>query len=180
MTEKVTVARPYARAVFATAKQNETIVHIQQELLLLVELFKNERVSRLMSNHSVTSEDKILAITNNFGDVLSRHTVAFLSLLSAESRLNLLPEIYRLFVEYRQEHEGIVAVDIVSAFEMTQKEQDLFDKAIAKRLSHNVESCYSQDKSLIAGAIIRTKLLVIDCSLRGQLDKMRSELSVAV
>ena len=180
MTEKVTVARPYARAIFATAKQGKSIVLIQQELLLLVELFKNDRVSRLMNSHLTSNEDKISAITNSFGDVLSAHTVSFLSLLSKENRLNLLPEVYRLFVEYRQDHEGIVAVNVISAFKMTKKEQETFDKAIAKRLSQNVESCYSQDENLIAGAIIRTKQLVIDCSLRGQLDKMRSELSVAV
>lgn len=180
MTEKLTVARPYAKAIFSASEGRGEVVATQQQLLLLVELFKCEKVAKMMSNNLILAHEKVEAVTGCFGDVLSEQTVALLSLLATEGRLSLLPEVYGLFVDYRQEKEGVVSVEVVSAFDMSDKERAGFDKAMEDMFSKKVESSYTKDEALIAGVVVRTKQKFIDCSLRGQLEKMKSELDVAV
>ena len=180
MTEKITIARPYAKAIFAVAKKGRKVEKIQQELFLLTKMLEQERVVDFIDNYLLPPEEKAQAFEKCFGDVLSQETIGFIRILTNVSRLRLIKQVHELFVDYRRNANGIIAVDVISAYKFSASGKKEFDSIMHKLFNLKIESTYSTDDTLMAGVVVRTKRSVIDCSLVGQLDKMGQDLCKAI
>ncbi|MBT6206495.1 MAG: F0F1 ATP synthase subunit delta [Francisellaceae bacterium] len=180
MTEKITIARPYAKAIFAVAQKGQKVVKIQQELLLLSKMLEQEKVVDFIDNYLLPPEEKAQVFERCFGDILSQETVGFIRILANVSRIRLMKQIHELFVDYRRTEDGIIAVDVISAFTFSASGKKEFDSMMHKLFNLKIESTYSTDETLMAGVIVRTKQSLIDCSLVGQLEKMGQDLCVAI
>lgn len=87
-------------------------------------------------------------------------------------RLDLLPEIARLFEELRAEAEGVVEVEVISAYPMEEQETEALGSAVRHRIGKAISLKTDVDRGLIGGAVVRIGDLVIDGSLRGRLHQL--------
>ena len=87
-------------------------------------------------------------------------------------RLQVLPEIARLFEELRAEAQGSVDVEVISAFDLSADQEQVIAAAIKRRVSKDLKVTTRIDRGLIGGAIVRVGDLVIDASLRGRLQQL--------
>ena len=97
-------------------------------------------------------------------------------ILADNRRLALLPEIATLFNSFRAELERTIDINVSSAFELTDAQQQQLAQALSKKLDRNVRIDATLDKSLIGGLVVRTGDLVIDASVRGKLTKLAESL----
>jgi F-type H+-transporting ATPase subunit delta len=97
-------------------------------------------------------------------------------ILAANRRLSLLPEIAALFNTYRADFERTVDIEVTSAYELTDEQQQKLAQALSTKLERQVSLAASMDKSLIGGVIVRTGDMVIDASVRGKLTKLADAL----
>jgi len=174
MSQALTLARPYARAAFALARDNGAYAPWSNALAFAARVAADPQVADLLGSPKLGHADAVslLAI-----DGASEQMHSFLDLLAVNRRLALLPEIAGLFEELRAEAERVVKARITSATALGDGELEGIKAALKKRLGRDVEIETAVDASLIGGAVIDAGDVVIDGSLKGKLGRLQSALT---
>ena len=81
------------------------------------------------------------------------------------------------FEAERAEYERVAVVEVISAFELSQTQQDSLARALKKRLDREITMTTSVDRTLLGGVIIRSGDTVIDGSARGRLARLKRDLN---
>lgn len=177
MAETQTLARPYADAVFELAEANGTLAEWTDALAALAAIVANEDVAALMGNPEVDETRLTDAIIAVAGSDLNTGAANLVRLLAENSRLPLAPQIAEQFEALRAEAENRVDVSVVSAVAFSDAQQQSLAQSLEQRLERSVRLTFTQDQDMIGGAIIKAGDLVIDGSLRAQLERMRQTLA---
>jgi F-type H+-transporting ATPase subunit delta len=177
MAEKVTIARPYAKAAFAYAREHNAFARWSEVLATASAVVVDERVEKLLVSPRVTPSELVDLISSIAGSSLDAEGKNFLDTLAQNRRLGLLPEIAVMYESLRAEIEQIADVDVVSATELTDVQRNRLTDALKKRLKREVRLHVSVDPSLIGGAIVRSGDLVIDGSLKSRLDRLALDIA---
>ncbi len=176
MAERATIARPYARAAFAAARQSNALAGWSQALEAAAGFAADERVEQLISSPNV-SEDQLVELLAEAGGKAGEEVRNFVRLLAKNRRLTLLPEIATQFEVLRADIENTAAVEVTSAVPLSPEQQVKLAAALKTRLKREIQLSNAVDPGLIGGAIIRCGDLVIDGSLKGRLAQLQTELS---
>jgi F-type H+-transporting ATPase subunit delta len=172
MGELTTLARPYAKAAFEVAAYEDSLQTWSSKLMQLANVVSHERVSELLSSPSSTAEEQAKIVIDLCGDEINAQLKNFVSVLSENKRLSLLPEIVGLFDILKAEQELTVDVEISTAFALANETEKKLAQAIKAKLNRDVKIHSQIDKNLIGGTVIRAGDLVIDDSVRGKLHKL--------
>jgi F-type H+-transporting ATPase subunit delta len=176
MAEKVTIARPYARAAFDYAREHKTFAAWSQLLTTAAAVVADERVKNVLNSPSVAAAD-LAAMIADIAGAKDEHARNFIGTLAANRRLALLPEIAGMFAALRAEVENVADVQVTSASPLDEAQQQRLIVALKKRLKRDVRLHVDIDSSLMGGAIVRTGDLVIDGSLRARLERLNSAIA---
>jgi len=172
MAEKMTVARPYARAVFEIAREDEALAAWSEFLGRGAIAAADERVQELIGNPAVTRDALAELLIEVCGAGVGEHGASFIRVLAENDRVAWLPEIAAEYEALRAEAENVVDVQVTSAVELNEAERASFAAALTKRLGRDVRLHCDTDTKLLGGAIIRAGDLVIDGSLFGRLQRL--------
>ncbi len=177
MAEKTTIARPYAQAIFESAKEKGQMAKVADALKIAAVAISDPKLAFIIGDPNV-DDDKIIALLIEMcGDRAGDEVKNFFKLLGEFNRLNVLSEIADLFESYRAEEESTVEAEVVSAVKLNEAQKTEIINGLKKRLDREVTLQCSIDKSLLGGAIIRAGDLVIDGSITSQLNKLGQTLS---
>ncbi|MBT5053129.1 MAG: F0F1 ATP synthase subunit delta [Gammaproteobacteria bacterium] len=175
--ELATVARPYARAAFATAlDEADGLVSWSKMLALLSAAVVEPAVERMLDNPANSGSVAAEWLTGLIGDELTASGANFIKVLADYDRLALIATIAEQYEVLKANHEKTVEVAIVSAYELSGTEQETLKDALNRRLQRTVELETETDSSLLGGVVIRTEDTVIDDSVRGKLQKLAGTL----
>lgn len=177
MVELVTIARPYAEAIFALAKERDELSKWSDMLTLMVTVFDDPRIQAAIANPKVTKADierLILAVCSEQIDANARN---FIQLLVENGRLSAVAEIRRLFDLLKSEDEGIVEAQISSAFPLDGQELEKIVSLLSKRYQKNISPTVDVDSDLIGGITVQVGDKVWDASVRGRLQAMAAALT---
>ncbi|HEY5756458.1 MAG TPA: F0F1 ATP synthase subunit delta [Steroidobacter sp.] len=177
MAEKATIARPYAKAAFASARQHSALERWSTVLATASSVVQDERVARLLSSPKIKPEQLSGLIGDIVGGELDEQTRNFLATLASNRRLAFLPEIASMYEALRAEAENTADVQVVSAVALDEAQKQRLAQALKKRLKREVRLHCEVDASLIGGAIVRAGDFVIDGSLKARLDRLAVEMS---
>ena len=177
MTDKITIARPYARAAFAVAQAHGGLPAWSDALHTAAAVVHDPRVASLLGNPRVTSGKLADFVVGIGGEKLDKEWHELVLMLTQNGRLGLLAEIATLFDALKDEKEGVVDVTVTAATALDAKQQQTLIAALTRRLKSQVRLHTEVDAKLIGGAVIRAGDLVIDGSLRTRLERMAYELS---
>ena len=177
MAEAITVARPYAQAAFLFADAQQTTKDWSAMLGLLAMIADDAGMREMIDSPQLTETQRADLFIDVAGEQINEKCANFVRVLSANGRLQLLPEIATLFEIQRREAEGIIQAELVSAFPASEAQQADVIASLRKRLGREVVLSCSTDKELLGGAIIRAGDLVIDGSVRGKLQRLGTALS---
>jgi F-type H+-transporting ATPase subunit delta len=175
MSEYITVARPYAKAAFDFAVEQENLDGWQHMLTFAAEVSRNEEVRGLLSSSAAAEKlaEMFIAIC---GDQLDEYGQNFIKVMAENKRLVTLPDVLEQFMLYRADKESTIDVEVISADELNKNQRKKIIKAMQKRLSKKVMLNCKIDKSVMAGIIIRAGDMVIDGSVRGRLQRLADTL----
>lgn len=171
------LARPYARAVFQLAQENDALADWSRTLELLSLIAGDERVAALLRSPRVAAEQRAELIRSIADKQLDERGDNFVRLLADNGRLPLLPEIREQYEALRAEAEGRIDARVISASELDDKQQKRIADALQKRFEREIRLHCEVDESLLGGAVIRAGDRVIDGSLRGRLERLGSRLA---
>tara|TARA_B110000046_G_scaffold142478_1_gene149290 strand:- start:1912 stop:2448 length:537 start_codon:yes stop_codon:yes gene_type:complete len=172
MAELTTLARPYAKAAFAQAVEQNALVQWSDMLSIAAQFAADDELEKVLLHPGLTAEQQASALTDLCGDKLNQSGKNFLMILSENKRLTLLPQIVEAFEELKAAQEHAIDVTVTSAFELTDAQQETLSQALKNKLQCDVRLTGEVDPLLVGGAIIRAGDLVIDGSVRGKLAKL--------
>jgi F-type H+-transporting ATPase subunit delta len=176
MSELVTMARPYATAVFKRAKESDSAAKWSKELAFLKAMLNDELIFRVIHDPKVKKTDLFELLIGICDEQFDDEGRNFLRLLIENNRLSLVPAIAELFEIYKSQDEGTIDVDISTAYTFSKEDKHRFDEALRKAFGKKVNMHIHVDKSLIGGVLVRAGDQVIDGSVRGQLQQLAQRL----
>jgi len=177
MADRITIARPYARAAFEEARERGRLAAWSDSLRTAAQVVKDPRVHTLLDNPHVTPQQLAQLVTGIAGTALGGEGANFLATLAANHRLGLLPEMAELFERLKDAAEGSVDVTLTSAAPLDGAQQAKLTAALERRLARQVRLHCEVDPALIGGAVLRAGDLVIDGSVRTRLERIAYELT---
>jgi len=177
MADKITVARPYARAAFEEAQAHKQLGAWSESLQRAAAVVQDPRVGSLLGNPAVTHEQLAKFVIELAGPQLNEQGRNFVQTLAENRRLAYLPEISTLFDELKDEAEGIVDVTVTSAAPLESGQREALSSALQRRLKRQVRLHCQTDPALLGGAVLRAGDLVIDGSMRARLNRIAYELA---
>jgi F-type H+-transporting ATPase subunit delta len=177
MAERITTARPYAKAIFALARKDNKLAATSAGLLRAAETVVDPRVHALLGSPHVTPAQLAELVIGVAGDSLDEHGLNFVSLLAQNRRLGFLPEIAALFEQMKAEVENAVDVEVVAASQLTPDQETRYAAALQKKLGRQVRLHTKVDGSLLGGAVLKAGDLVIDGSIKGRLERLAIEMT---
>jgi F-type H+-transporting ATPase subunit delta len=172
MAERITIARPYAKAVFQLARSQERLPQWSEALRVAASIIADPRVGALLGNPGVSTGQLIELVTGVAGASLDAAARNLIATLAANRRLGFLPEIAARFEQLRAEAERVVDVTVTSAVKLSRAQQQQYTAALRKRLDREVRLHCQLDPSLLGGAVVRADDLVIDGSVRAGLAQL--------
>ena len=175
MSELTTVARPYARAAFEFAVENNNIDVWTDMLSFAAEVVKNPVIAEFVKSDKAVQELANLFL-NVCGDQLDENGQNLIKVMAENGRLSVLPRVAQLYAELEGEYKNEVDVLVLSAYALTKKQKNELGESLEKRLARKVNLNCSIDKSLIAGMVITAGDLVIDSSASSQLNRLSNTL----
>lgn len=177
MAEYQTLARPYARAAFAVARDATALPQWEQALRQLAQASADASVAPLIGHPGLAHATLVDLLGAIAGAEAPQGLTALLRLLAENRKLTLLPFIAQEFAALRAAHERIRHVRIASASEVASAQRDAFTQALKQRLTVDVDVSWQVDPELIGGAVVAAGDLVIDGSVRGEIDRLRASLT---
>ena len=172
MAEIATLARPYANAAFALAKQRDELPKWSRMLGLLSVATSTDEVQALINTPALSSEVKAYQLVNVAGEELNLGSRRFVQVLAENGRLDLLGEIASQFEALKANAERTLDVEIAAAVELSASQQAAFARALRQRFDQEVQVEVVVDAELIGGAVVRAGDTVIDGSVRGRLARL--------
>ena len=177
MAEPSTLARPYAKAVFELARDEDKFAEWSAMLKGLAVAVRDKQVAAAIGHPAIGRGQLAEVLIQAMGPAATPQSTNLLRLLSEYGRLKLAPLMAEQFEALRAEHERRVEVQIVSAAPVDAAQQQVLLAAVKKKLNREVNVEWKTDPSLIAGAEIRAGDTVIDGSISGELARLRQALT---
>src|ERR1039457_1921636 len=107
MTDKTTIARPYARAAFAAAQAHGYLAAWSDALHTAATVVEDPRIASLLGNPRVTAKQLADFVIGIGGGKLGAEWNELVLMLAQNRRLAILPEIAALFDALKDETEGV-------------------------------------------------------------------------
>lgn len=172
MAEAVTVARPYAEAVFKLALAKNALSDWSSMLQEAAEIAQNNQVKELVGNPVVSAKqlgELLLEIGKKKFNQEGRN---FLMILAENKRISVLPQISQLFEQLKAQHEGVLEANIVSAFQMNDRQIKKLIADLEHKFKRKIVAKVQVDPELIGGVKVEIGDEIFDASIRGKLEAM--------
>lgn len=177
MSEQVTLARPYARAVFELAQAENAVDRWKRAVETLAALTVMPEVQAVIGDPRLPPMVQAQILIDAAGDMFDAEAANLVRVLAENRRLDVAPELAAHFEALADEAAGTVEAEAVSAYPLAEAQRKQLIDALKRRLGKNVNLHTREDPELLGGVIVRAGDLVIDGSLKGRLGQMARAMS---
>ncbi|MCX7546142.1 F0F1 ATP synthase subunit delta [Marinicella gelatinilytica] len=173
MSELITLARPYAKAAYEFAKSVDKVADWQKQLAVAAGMAEHDVAAAIFSDPDVTDAQLVTLIA---GDDSDEHYQNFIKLMIENDRLSLLPDVAQLYQYYYEQDSGAQTVDVYAAAPLSDDQQQRLVEALSRRTGKDISLHIEVDETLLGGAKIYCGDLVIDGTLSGKIERLKTEL----
>jgi F-type H+-transporting ATPase subunit delta len=177
MAEPVTIARPYAEAVFKLASEGNALAAWSDAIANIDGVVADSRVQACISDPKVSTQQLEGLVLGVVGDKLTGDARNFVQVLVQNGRLDLMPLIRSHFEALKREKEGVLEAKIISALPLNDTQVKELVAQLEAKYRRKVIAQVETDASLIGGVKIVVGDKVIDGTVRGKLDAMAAALT---
>lgn len=169
------VSKRYAKALFSLGQEDGNFEQYGRELFEFTEFFRdNEDFRKVTSNPIFALEDrkKILEIVldkSNFSGLMKN----FLNLLLDKKRIEAIEAIADHYSGLTDSVSGVARAEITTAMPLKDEILAEIKKSLEGLTSKKIKAEISEDKDLIGGIVVRIGDLVLDGSIRAQLEGLK-------
>jgi len=179
LTALITVARPYAQAIFKSAQKSGQLEQWSDVLNVLSGIVENSDISSLVSDPTVSADvlkNLLFNLLHHFCEKaveeINEPLNALLLLLIQVKRLPALPSMAVLYHEFLIKQKGMIEATVSSPFPLNEMQQKKITRFLEKRFHADVSLVVVRDPSLVGGVCIRVGEWVMDGSIKGRLNQL--------
>jgi len=176
------IASRYARALVEVILEQKIDADVaRQQLRSIVEaVHESLELRRVWESPAVLPEQKravLDAIAAQIGAV--KQIRNFMAVLIDHRRIAMLDDIMRQFETELDAQLGFTEVEVARARDLSAAERRELESRVEQMTCKKVRARYVANPDLLGGVTVRVGSTIYDGSVRGQLEKMRQELSTA-
>jgi F-type H+-transporting ATPase subunit delta len=168
-------ARAFAEVVVDRKINPDKAVAELNEIAVLVNTSTEFR--NVLQNPSVALPQKLglldAVIQRTGGSKILRN---FVAVLIEQRRIGNIGDIVELFKQELDRHLGIADARVSTSRELAAAEKKSLEQQLAAITGKTVRATYSEDASLLGGAVVRVGSTIYDGSVRGQLQRIREQI----
>ncbi len=169
-------ARAFADVVFDLKLNANAVV---QQVRSLVEVANSSvELQRVWENPAIPAEQKralLDAIAARLGTL--KPVRNFIAVLIDNHRIAAFPEIARQFEVELNHRLGFTEAEVTSARPLSDEQKSALEARISAVSGKRVRATYATDDTLLGGAVVKLGSTVYDGSIKGQLERLKQELS---
>ncbi len=171
-------ARRYAEAVATLAFEQGTLDRWREELSIIRDLFTDERVASLLHDPQTSLQRKLELVQRTLAPYLSEQGLNLARLLVSKGRAPIVGDILKEFERIADERLGMVEAEVTVPVEPTEAELAEIRRAVEAMTGKDPRLTVRVDPSIIGGVVIKIGDKLVDLSVAGKLEAMRSALAV--
>jgi F-type H+-transporting ATPase subunit delta len=170
-------ARRYAEAAFEIAERDGTVDAWLAALDVAGERLGDSEVERILLNPAVPFAARREIAERVLGDEVTGAARNLVLLLLQRNRIHLLPAVAREVRRLHARREGIVEAEVTSAASLSEGDVEALRARLADMTGARVEISLHVDPEILGGIQVRIGDRLIDGSVRGRLERLRSRLA---
>jgi F-type H+-transporting ATPase subunit delta len=168
--------RLYANALFEAAEDSGRVDAVQRDLGEFADAVEaSPELSAFLANPQVDPAAKV-GVLGELSEGSDELVHNFLRLIAAKGRAGQIPGIRDEFQALVDRAQGRVAVELTTAFELSDDEAASIWAQIEQSSGRKVEATRKVDPELVGGMILQAGSLRVDASVRGRLERLRHQL----
>jgi F-type H+-transporting ATPase subunit delta len=177
MIELTPLARPYAKALFASALESKNIDEMASELKTMALASKTDGVINTIENPVLSRQDVVTVLVDIFDESISDTSKKLLEILSENKRLNLLETIYIIYQELLEEHKEQKSVEVFVAVDPGEEAKQNIEDKLKSTHGKDANIYFSKDPSMMGGLSIKIGDETLDLSIKGKVKKLVNQLN---
>lgn len=179
MAESVTIARPYAQAIFRLAREGQKLSLWSDRLQRLAAIAGDPAMTAVLGNPKFSAgqvADLVVSLCGESGDSGDRELAAFVATLAENERLSVLPQIHELYEQLKSAEAGARDAVVTSAYALDDAQLDALISRLEPHFGSKLQVRVEVDAALIGGVKVVVGDQVLDASVRGKLETMAAAL----
>ncbi|MCO5316016.1 MAG: ATP synthase F1 subunit delta [Solirubrobacterales bacterium] len=173
------LARVYAESLFGVAKENGSVDAVREQLAQLTEALEGSReLEVFFFSPYFSSQEKLDGLHRAVTDADPR-LLNFLELLIEKHRMPAIFRIRQRFEELWKEENRMLEVTVTSAVELDPAVAREVGAEVERQTGKSVELNSRVDESIIGGLVLQVGNMVLDTSIRNNLEKLRQSVARA-
>jgi F-type H+-transporting ATPase subunit delta len=173
------LARVYSDALFAAANAEGKVDLVREELADVCEALDGNRELTVFffSPHFTSREKKegIDRVLVGADDLV----VNFLKVLVDGHRMPVIFRIQRQFEELWRDENRMIEVEVTSAVDLDDEVVAQIKQRIESQTGRTVELQRRVDEGILGGLVVRVSNMILDASIRNQLERLRRQVAKA-
>lgn len=175
----IQLATKYSRAIFELAQEENKLDDYAKDLnQVQADVFSLPEAVKFFQNPLIPHQAKKDLLTKAFNKEISADVMNFLMLLVDKNRIGIFNEIYEIFNGLKNQAQGILVADVITAFPLTKTQETQLNKKLASVTGKKIQIRKHEDKSILGGVIVTIGDKRIDGSAAGRLRALKGTLAV--
>lgn len=170
-------ARRYAEAGFEIAERDDSMEAWLAAFDVAEARLLDAAVMRLLANPAIPTTSRTAALERILGDDVGGPPRNLLALMVRRNRIELLAGVVREFRRLYRARAGIVEATVTSATRLEEAELASLRERLAALTGRTIELRSDVDPALLGGIQVRVGDRLIDGSVRGRLQRLRTDFS---
>lgn len=179
MARRSSAARRYAEAAFQLAERDGALDEWADGLSNAVLLLSDERVLRIVDSPARPYRERVALIAQLLEGRVPGGVVKLAGLLAQKGRIERLVTVAAEYRRLLDRRRGVVEARVTSAAPLTDDETDKLRDWITRRTGQTVDLQVGVDEGLIGGLTVRLGDTLLDASVRGRLERLRTQLTAS-
>ena len=176
MAETVTIARPYAQAVFRLARENKSLAAWSDRLQRLAAVAQDAEMAQVVGNPKFSAKQVADLFVSLSGEPGNQELASFVGILAENERLDVLTQIQEIYEQLKSAEEGVKDAVVTSAYPLDGAQLKNLRSQLEAHFGSKLQPRVEVDAALIGGVKVAVGDQVLDASVRGKLEAMATAL----
>ena len=177
MIELTPLARPYAKAVFASALDTESIDEIKEELKTMALVSSTMEVKSLIEDPTLSNKEILNSLKALLDGSISKTSQSLLNVLAENNRFNLLEAIFEIYKEIVAKHKEQKSVEVFVATKPSSDTEETIKTRLVSTYGEGAYIEFKVDPNIMGGLSIKVGDETLDLSVKGKVKKLINQLN---
>lgn len=171
----------FAGAIFELATEMGEVDVVRDELHLIEDVLKeNPTYKALLDTPAVTREEKLAMVEEAFASLSSENVRNMLKLLTERRECYMFSSIVRAYDAMYDEALGILRVEALTAYAMTDAQKVALTEKLTKKTGKNIVLTNTVNPELLGGVLLRYGEVQLDGTLKSRLDTLSESIASVI